>query len=58
MEQRNNLIGYYWDGTHSFDILQKENGQTKLVKERKKKFQDLDAQVKEVRKMQKEIYGR
>ena len=57
MGQRNNLIGYYWDGTNSFNILQKENGDTKLVKERKNEFQNLDTQVKEVRKMQKEIYG-
>ena len=50
-------IGYYWDGKHSFQIMQKKNGDTKLVRERKKEFQDLDAQVKEVRKIQKEIYG-
>tara|TARA_R110000782_G_scaffold140711_1_gene233317 strand:- start:1311 stop:1475 length:165 start_codon:yes stop_codon:yes gene_type:complete len=49
------LMGYYWDGKDSFVIEKQENGSTKIIKE---EFRNLDHQVEEARKMQKECYNR
>ena len=49
------LMGYYWDGKDSFVIEKQDNGSTKIIKE---EFRNLDHQVEEARKMQKECYNR
>ena len=48
-------VGYYWDGIDSFIIEKDKRGNTKMVKE---EFKQLDEQVEEARKMQKECYSR
>jgi len=48
-------VGYYWDGKDSFIIEKDKRGNTKMVKE---EFKQLDEQVEEARKMQKECYSR
>ena len=51
---KKNIAGYYWDSKDFFIIEEDDRGTTKMVKE---EYKELDRQVKEARKMQKEIYG-
>ena len=51
---KKNITGYYWDSKDFFIIEEDGRGATKMVKE---EYKELDQQVEEARKMQKEIYG-
>ena len=51
---KKNIAGYYWNGEDFFIIEEDDRGATKMVKE---EYKELDQQVAEARKMQKEIYG-
>ena len=51
---KKNIAGYYWNGEDFFIIEEDDRGATKMVKE---EYKELDQQVEEARKMQKEIYG-
>ena len=51
---KKNIVGYYWDSKDFFIIEEDDRGATKMVKE---EYKELDQQVAEARKIQKEIYG-